>query len=371
MSGLAAGLLSIDNPAAHPQTNGVFASAEAFEGRDHNQLNSQWPADLGNKQHNVSILFARGEFGAQWQNWRVGVLHRGDGVMYANRDATNLAQQNVTASGYDTNRTYSIDYRVRGFEASGFKMSKSLDIPLDESTFSNTWKLRGGVAVSVLRGKQLKQESISGQIVTTSSTDFNGGAQQSMANSAINTADPRYFNAPYGKQLPFSGNGYAADVGVTLKHIATGTSVELVIADIAGRMDWYNVPNYDAALNTANKFYDASGYANFNPTASSVSRYRNIQQTLDRKIRLSVSYPIRSWQLNAAADHTQGYTFLQTGIGYHATEKLIFKAEYDHHYKTIGLGVVHPYLELLLRIDNTQFDSAKALGLSAKFKMPM
>ena len=365
-SAYAGGLLGIHNPANNADALTPFVELHAFEGRDHNQINDQWSRMLSNKSSNIAIVFARAEAGVQWQGWGLSTLQRGEALMYANRDTVNLAQQYTNTSGYDSNRTYNLDYRIRGFTASGLKLSKSLSL-----TMGAPWKLQTGVGLSVLRGSQIKQETITGQIVATSSTDFDGSAQQNISNSGINTNDPNVFNAPFGKQRPFSGEGYALDAGLILKHEPTGTLLEFAIADLAGAMDWFNVPNYDATLNTATKYFDANGYANFNPSASSISSYRNIRQTLDPKIRIAATYPLGRWQLQAAAEHTQGYNFMQTGVGYQLSENWLMQAEYDWHFSSIGVGVKHRHFELMLRSDSPQTDTAKALGLSATLKMPI
>ena len=360
------GLLSVNNPARNGQELSAYANFDVFEGHDHSLLNGSWPAALSTRDNNINILFAKAESGVQWNGFRLGAIRRFDTMQQSNRDASDLVQQYDTNIGYQVNRTYTPDYKIIGFDLSGFKIGKSL-----ATNINKEWNIRSGISVSFLKGNRLKIENIQGQVVAINSNEYTGNALQNNSSSSINTNDDNEFIAPYHQQLPFSGNGYTFDLGFILEQTSTGARAEFAIADFASAVNWKYIPNNLSLLGTESTYVDANGYINFNPAAYRASSYRNINQTLDPKIRLAATYPWRAWQLQAAADHTQGTTFFQTGVGYRIAPDWLLQADYDWHFGTLGLGIKHPNFDLMLRSDSTQWDAAKAFGLQAKLHFPL
>jgi hypothetical protein len=61
-------------------------------------------------------------------------LHRAEALVEANRDTSDLIRQYTNSSGYhDVGRTYQLDLKIKGFEASGSRLKK----------FSATWVAHG------------------------------------------------------------------------------------------------------------------------------------------------------------------------------------------------------------------------------------
>lgn len=274
-------------------------------------------------------------------------------------------QQYKTRSGYDVGRTYLLDYQIRGFEASGARLSKSFQFALD-----SPWQMELGWGLSYLHGKRLKLASASGQVVTLNTKDFNAGASLNDTDSRVNVGDPAKFNAPFGRLAAPSGQGYALDAGLVLRHRDSGARVELAVADLAGRMSWRDVPNNVTHYSNATKYYDANGYVQFNPSTTRTSSYQNLSQSLDPKLWLAASYPVGNFEVQGATSYTRGYWLPQAGVSYRLNPQWVVKADYDFRFNTLGLSVAHPWFYLGLRLDSTNQTKAKAYGLHGGVAIP-
>ena len=365
----AEGLLSVDNPAKNSQNHAGYATLDAFEGNDQvamRQYGAQWQGAYSPRSGtNIGLLSARAETGAQWDGFRLGALSRAEALVQANRDTADLVQQYNKRQGYDTGRSYAINYQIKGFEAGGARLSKSLPFNL-----GSQWALDLGFGVSYLQGKSLKLEAATGQVLTINAKDFDATVSTNKTDSGINVRDLDQFNAPYGRLASPSGQGYALDAGLVLRRQDSAISAELAVADLAGRMDWRNVPNNATAYNSATKYYDADGYVNFNPAVTGRSSYQNVSQNLDPKVWLALNYDLDALELQAASSYTAGLWFPQVGIKYNLGPKWALKADYDFRFSTFGLSLQNQWLRLGVRADSGNLETAKAYGLTASIAIP-
>jgi hypothetical protein len=365
----AEGLLAIDNPASHGSANKAYAQFEAFAGNDQvamREYGGDWNGSYTPRSGvNLGLAVLRAESGVQWSGYRLGALWRGEALVQANRDTSDLVQQYKTSAGYTPSRTYALDYQLKGFEADGARLSKSF-----HTEGFGVWRADWGLGLSYLRGQRITLNAVNGAVVTLNTKDFNATAQQAVSDNQINTADLGSFNAPYGRQASVSGSGYAVDVGMALKHPANGARVELAVADLLGAIDWRNLPTNVSRYTTATKYYDANGYLNIYPAFTRASTYQNLQQVLDPKWLASLSYPLGAMELSGLASYTQGYWFPQVGVGYALRDTWHVKVDYDLRFGTVGLSLTHPWFAVSLRTDNLNTDLAKAYGLAASISIP-
>jgi hypothetical protein len=369
-SGHADGLLAVSNPAKNGDATQGFASAEIFQANDNvalREYSGQWRGDYRSTSgSNLGVLFARAEVGVQWQGYRLFALQRGEAFVQANRDTADLVHQYQTASGYNTGRSYALDYSMRGFEADGLGISKAW-----KTSLSDRWQLRSGFGLSYLRGKRLKLETTTGQVVALDAKDLNATVTSDASNTSLNTTNLSEFNAPFGRQTSFSGDGYGLDGGLVLQDAKSGVRVDIGLTDIAGQIDWKNVPGNLTNYNSASKYFDANGYAQFDPTATRTSTYRDLTQSLPLKAHFAVTYPWRLWEIEGAASHTQGNWFPSLGVHYQVRPDWSLRADYDLRFNTVGIGLEHQWIQVMLRTDNTNPNEAKAYGLAAKVKIPL
>lgn len=368
-SAYAQGLLGVAQPAENGEALQAYASVHAFIASDQSAVNTLRAGDLSQGAprgaSNISMLYAVGEAGLQWQGYRFGSLRRGEVFLDASRDTVDLVRQYATQDGYDPNRTYAMQYRMAGFEADGIKFSKSQALPVGDS-----WRLNAGVGVSYLRGLRLKLESLDGQAVTLNAKDFDATLNQSSSNTGLDTTNVAEFNAPFGQQARFSGHGFAVDAGMVLRHPATGTRIELAVADLYGRMDWTDVPTNVTAITTATKFYDANGYVQYSPTGTRTSSYVSMAIVLDPKVHMAIAYPWRAVELQGGVDVVRGYWLPQLGIAYAFGKGWRLTTDLDLRFQSVGVGIENTVLSFKVRTDQVNLNQAKAYGLSVRLSLP-
>lgn len=367
---LAEGLLAISNPAKNGAPLEGFATTDVFQANDNvamRDYGGQWLGSYGTRSgENVGFVFARAQVGVQWQGYRVAALRRGDALVKATRDTTDLVHQYQTKNGYETGRAYVLDYSLRGFEAEGLSISKSW-----QTDWGSQWELRSGAGLSYLRGTKLKLESATGQVIGINAKDVNAVVASDSSNSFLDTTKLAEFNAPYGRQAPFSGEGYSVDVGVVLQNTHSGVRIEAILADLAGQMAWKNVPTNLTNYNTASKYYDADGYVQFNPTATRTSSYKDFTQALPVKAHIALVYPWRNWEVEGSTGFTQGIFLPEAALGYRLAGGLLVKASHDFRFGTYGISVGHAWFQVALRTDSADLGAAKAYGMHVKLQIPI
>jgi len=361
--GYAEGLLAVDNPAKNGTERQVYGSLHVFAANDQvamSQYGSDWQGDYAPRAgSNLGLLSMRAESGVQWQGFRLGGLYRAEALVEANRDTSDLIRQYTNSSGYDIGRTYQLDLKIKGFEAEGSRLSKTFKFE-----FGEQWQLDWGLGLSYLRGKRIKLETLSGQLVALNTQDLNASARLNDTDSQMNITDLAQFDAPYGRLATPFGEGYALDAGMVLQQSESGFSAELAVADLAGSIEWKNLPNNFANINTANKYFDANGNVQFNPSVTRSSSYQNMTQNLDAKLWLAVNYPLGDYELQGATSYTSGYWFPQAGVKYQFNPQWGVNADFDFRFNSVGLALRHKWLYLGLRTDSTRIDKAKAYGLN-------
>ncbi len=362
------GLLVVDNPARIGDATGAYAVVEGFQGSDAvaiRQFLSDWQgAYTPVAGNNVGIMAARSEAGMQWNGFRLGALYRAQALVQTNRDTTDLVRQYNTNSGYDSGRSYNMDYRLSGFAARGLRLGKSLHFDA-----GSNWQLQGGLAGALLTGTQLKMESASGQAVALNAQDFSADTLLNSRNSALDTSDPTRFN-PFVQPQSFGGEGYALDAGLVLRRL-DGLQLELAVNDLAGQMDWKGVPQRVTNYNTATKVYDAAGYAHFNPSATALSSYTSFTQVLDPKLWMAVSYPVGSFTAQAGTSYSADLWLPEVNLAFALAARWQVKTGYDLRFGTLQLALQNPWFELALRTDNTDLAQAKGYGLRLAVTIPL
>jgi hypothetical protein len=276
-----------------------------------------------------------------------------------------VVQQYNTSGGYDAGRSYVIDYKSVGFSANGLRLSKALSLQAGEQ-----WTARLGVAAALLEGEQLKFETASGSVVALNAKDFSANASMLTTNSAMDINDPTLFNPFVQRQQGFGGQGYAVDAGMVLRR-SDGLQVEAAVNDLAGRMNWKNVPRRFTSYNTATKYFDAQGYARFNATASALSSFVNYVQDLDPSVWLAVSYPFGAFDAQIATSYNANLWLPEVNLQVPVTADWNLKAGYDTHFATLLIGLQHEWFACSLRTDNLDLTRAKGYGLSLALTIPI
>ena len=378
----AQGVLNVKNPAAlQLDFTGAYAQASTFQANDPvllRQFDGAWagpytPRGGNNPGSNLALHNASAEVGVQWGRpfnlpvaVRLATLQTGFSLMEFNRDTADLARQNLQKLGYDLGRTYAIDYHLMGHEASGIKAGFAY-----APSWSGPWTLKLGASVASLKAQRLKLSDATGQVTTLTTKDFNANVQRSTSDSALDQYNLDSFNAPFGRHTNPAGAGFTTEFGFTLAHATSGLSLDLAISDLWGSIHWSGVPRNAEAYNTATKYFDSSGYVQFNPTSTRVSSFQDFEQRLDPRLRVALKYSHAVWDVEAATSMVKGYNFPELSLGYAATRQWRMVLAYEPRFQTFAISVQYKnWLLLELRTDNADLEAARAMGLRVVAQIP-
>lgn len=357
-------LFGATNPALH-QTTGLetYAQLGAFGANDILPLkdyisgwNGPYTARAGT---NTGLAVAHWEAGAAWENWRIGLVRRGEAFATTSPDTSDLFHQYANNTGYTAGRSYGVDYTLRGFEAQGVRLSRSHAL-WDAAQSSSRW----GWSVSLLQGTRIKMEDAKGQAVTISAQDFNAQLTHTSDNSATDTSGNGAFNPPYGRQAAWSGQGYSVDAGWVLQR-KDGLRLEASVHDLWGTMDWRNLPRIESTYNTSNKYFDSNGFVHFNPTATSVSSYANQSVRMEPKWKFAAEQTWDDWGAGLAVYHLYGLTIPELSASYACAAQCRFSTSWESRFNTVGFSLRYRFMELGLRSSDWFSGSPRAIGLSA------
>jgi hypothetical protein len=368
--GHAEGLLNIDNPARNGSTAISYAHLEAFEGNDQismRQYGDGWQGNYSPRRGtNLALQSVNTEAGFQSNGYRLGAKYRGFALVESNRDSSDLVRQFTLTNGYDNGRAYIIDYKLRGFEAGGARLSKSFQSPP-----LGGWQIKWGVGGSALHAKSIKVSNASGNVTTVNTKDFNAAINLTTTTSQIDQTNLTYFNAPFGHTFTPSGELYAVDFGLVLTQEHSSIEFEFAVNDAYGQMNWRNLPRNTETFNSDNKFYDNNGFVQFNPTSSRISEFINPIQQLDPKIWVALTYPFGKWRIRGAASSVNGYWFPEMQAAFSLNKTLAISGNLDFHFKTIGLSIKHEVFEITIQTDSLDSGNARAIGVAFQLTIPL
>lgn len=227
--------------------------------------------------------------------------------------------------------------------ADGLHLSDSM-----EHAFKNGDRLAWGASFSYLRGQQVRQQTVSGQVQVVGPKDFGFDAQM------------QDFN---GKQADM-GNGYALDAGVSLA-LHNGARLDFSVNDLAARMHWKNVPVTNEVANSNTKSYDPNGYVVINPSYSGSREKQDLDMRLHPKWLLAATVPLGAFDLEGNVSGTQGFYFPEAGLGYRLGYGWRLGINYDTHFRTIGFTAGNRWLSLGAESQNwSSFSQSRAYGVT-------
>ena len=359
----AEGVLAVGNPAKNGPQQMAYVSLHGFEANDQvamRQFDQQWQGDYSPRNgNNLAVLSARAESGVQRDGFRLGALVRAEALVEINRDTSDFLRQYKNNSSYAGGRSYHIDGAIKGFSAAGVTLSKRFQF-----NPSGQWQVDGGIGLSYLRGKRLRLASLTGQVTTLNAKDVDSTIRLDDIASQININEPRAFNPPFGLLSTLSAQGYAMDAGIVLRDRKSGFSIDLAVADLVGRLNWKNVPSNVTEYNNATKYYDADGFVQFNPSTTRTSSFKHVNQRLDPKLHVALSYPLGDFDVQGAGSFTSGYWFPQAAITYRLAAAWGVRADYDFRFHSTGVSIQHQYFRLGFRTDSTSLGRAKAYAVN-------
>jgi hypothetical protein len=344
---LATDLLSADNPALAGAAPGVYLDGQAFFGNDIVPLvevNKDWSRGFHPRNgKNYALISTRIEAGMQWQGFRLGYIERNEWLASANRDSLDVVRTDRQKLDYDNGRTYALEYRLRGFAADGARLTKSFS-----NDMGSGWTLGWGGAASMLKGRKVRSEDINGSATATGGRNYTASVDWTRDYSRTDTVAEAF--APAFQAGSPSGQGYAADFGVTLAR-QDGLRFEWIASDVIGRMSWQDIP--EKTLSGSNL-----------PGAALPGgrKWRvDLAQSLPVKHALSVSIPTSVADVELGDTLFQGLHLPRIGLAKRIGDWTT-RLDYDFRFSTIGIGVAYRWLYFNMRSDSLSENKAHAFG---------
>ncbi len=340
--------LSAASPAHAGAAPGVYIDGQAFFANDIVplvEINKDWSRGFHPLEgKNYALISTRVETGMQWQGFRLGYIERNEWLATGNRDSLDIVRTDRQKRDYDPGRNYTLDYRLRGFAADGARLTKAFSNELGSG-----WTLGWGGAASVLRGRRVRSEDISGSATGTGGRNFTASVDWTRDYSHTDTVADG-FVAAYCDGSPLV-QGYSADFGITLAR-QDGLKFQWIASDVIGRMNWRDIP--EKTLSGSNL-----------PGAALPGgrKWRvDLTQGLPVKHALSVSGPIRMAELEIGDTFFQGMHLPSIGLAKRIGADWTARLDYDFRFSTVGLGVSYRWLYLNLRSDSLSLNQARAFG---------
>ena len=346
---LADELLSAENPANAGTARAAYAQGQAFFANDIvplSQANKDWSQGYHPREgKNLALISTRIETGVQWQGFRLGYISRNEWMVTANRDSLDIVRADRQNASYDSGRNYVLDYRLRGFAADGARLTKSFSNQL-----GSNWTLAWGAAASVLRGRRVRSEDITGGATVTGGRNFTADVDWTRDYSHTDTAAEAYA-AAFLDGNP-TGQGYSADLGISLRR-QDGLRIEWIATDAFGRMNWRDIP--EKTLSGSNL-----------PGAALPGGHKwrvELTQSLPVKNALSLTIPTSVGEVELADTYFQGVHLPRIGLNKRFNANWAARLDYDVRFSTVGLGLSYRWLQMSLRSDSFSLNHARAFGI--------
>lgn len=366
-------LLIVDNPAEKARDASMAFTADAFVANDHVPLRDfdqdPWPSDYRVRSgRNASLLSTRLALGASYRGINIDYLRRSDWLLQASGDTAHAYFISQTDQLITSGRNLEIDYRLRGFEADGFRIGVTAQLPL-ESSHSRTWL---GMSANFLRGLRLRSEETHATYTSNGSAASLNGQREiwySELKPAGNSGSISAFLPFEEESVPAHGAGRSFDVGV-LHETNSGWRISISANDLAGKLKWSNLPHVQqniAVNNATTSSFTSTG----TPVLSGFNDYRDYTLRLPVKYKFVVSGKISDTTAGfGEVTRIAGIDFPRFGLEWRLDANQVASVDMDTRWHTVGVSGRWQHFQLGLRTDSLKLSTARALGVGGSFIYP-
>lgn len=363
-----ADLLGLSNPAdiAGKQGWSVYSSAQYLVATDFTSakaFNGNWNRSYSPRNNtNLAIGITQLETGVSYDSWRLAGFYRQEQLIEANRDSLDLVYYNKQKLTMPAGRSFNTNLRIEGFEAQGLRLDKGFAFDFNENV-----SLSFGSGISLLRGTRVRLANANAN-VTATATGYTYNATVEDSNSRASYPFAAFPITQPGTPL---GDGYALNLGAKVLW-AKGARLDFAVNDLFGQITWRNMPHTIEIANSAVIARDAAGNIYYNPTlngANDLNR-RTIVQKLTTKAHTRFTYPVSDFNFFVGTSWMIGYWLPELGATYRIDEHWKASFDYDTRFKSIELGIQHPYGRLSARSSSATLSNAHAYGMNAEIRIP-
>jgi hypothetical protein len=353
--------LSGFNPASLASTeDGVFIENSTFLATSVLPLqfiysDNQTEGNLSINRTNRVDIFWKADTGVIYHGFRIAVFHRGELFMKANEDMTEIYSLLKAKEDLPTGKIYNVRLEATGFKATGFEISKGLDL-------SRIVKgLSVGSTARYIRGDMIQELDLRGNATATGpkSYDFDLFVDY--------VYDKNYlYERRDVSSSDSTGKGYSFDFG--LKYVINeNLSAEINFRDLLGRIYWEDVPYTTADATSDVKEFDDEGYMKFRPTIRGYEFFKDFEQKIPAKTDIIFTYRKGPFVINPAINFIEKRPLYWITTGYEIKNDFSVQTAYNTNYDAFSAGITYKNSNLNLYTDNFTLKKAHAVGVSFLF----
>lgn len=355
------------NPAIPPSPGlALELSGGAYVGNDMvpvRDLEAEpWPSNYQARSGaNLGVGFARVEVGGSERGWNMAYFYRRDRLLEASRDTVDAYVLNQHGEIVGQDRTYGLDYHLRGFSADGVRVGYSEAMP-----FGSGKGLVWGASVSLLRGQEVREEEVRGELVSLAGSATLNGRREYYDSSLRPQAGDGGFNdfIPPELMTAESGWGFGLDLGATW-YGASGATLSVAVNDLAGMIHWDRVPMIGQRVNN---LHDPFEPGSSDPAVTGRNVYESLTYRLKPKVMVSGAYPFGPVVLMARLEGLDGHWFPQVGASYAMTPEMRVGIEYETRFGGVEAHLRHRNYYLSLATQSLDLADSRVFGITAGWR---
>lgn len=305
------------------------------------------PIDSGEVAFTHNIV----EIGGSYNNFELSVFQRYDYHLDFSSDTALLVYQDKNDLPVSANRTYNLDLDANHIRARGLKLGYRWDL---------SPQLYIKLAASYLQADALLDGDLKG-LITTSDTSYSGELQLD-----YNYSEDQLFDQIVEEP---DGKGYALDVYAHWQ-VSEQFTLDVALEDLTSRITWDDAPFTRAQVTSNTVSYDSDGFLDVSPALTFTQAYRDDHQRLPMRALVSGIFSNSTHYATVVRWRRVGETdFPSLGVRYLLSSKGYWQINYDFEAKSVGLGYRYGAFQFSLAADKTDWEEARALGLSLQYRL--
>lgn len=356
-------------PAAADAGWRLRAEAADFEADDVTavrDLDGDWARYHPRGGRNRALQSARLELAAARAGWELAAALRSEILIEGSRGAFDVVQAYKQRRTPADGSAYAVDARERGVVLAGLRGARSWALGEAGGAAGPAWQLTG--ALTLLSVRRVQQVDASGAVGYSTAGGYAFDAVTRRLDAAktfgsFGTEDAR-------------GQGFSADLGLLWQPTAR-SFVNLSVVDALSRLRVRGVAQEDARLSSATRQTDANGYLDYKPLISGRYSAADLRWRLPRKVVVAAGWQPDGWApgsvVGARWEQVDGLqlpaVWGQWSLGGLAAGWAL-QADAELRFRTLGLGLRGPGVQLMLRTRSLPIGQTRALGWQAAFSWP-
>jgi len=280
----------------------------------------------------------------------LGYVYRKEAVIKASHDTMSFIYQVSNEHPLNINEQYDIAMEIEGFAAHGMTFSNSHIL---YTRGDIEWRI--GYAVELLYATEVQHGNAVGSAVALGEKDYDFHWR----------SDYLYTDNYLYDYDVSSGHGLGYTSHLALKFHYRQFSASIIANDLMGRIYWKNLPISKVFISSANKSYDANGYAQYEPLVSGYEGTVDYIQTLMQKWRLKLAYTYTdSDSYEIGMDHIYGCDLPYIQYAHIFTEDMLMQMSYESYFSMVGIEVKYQDLKVSLHTNHITNPSAMKFDLA-------